>query len=228
MQLNKIGFFAAQMQAKQVAQRRGMAKSVEYRENKAEESEKTQEKDSTSSTSSSSSKQAKAYEILEQAASKVQEYAAKLKELGSQKAEAADEKKQKEDAYTYVDKLVEAYNELYKQMQEMGDETNKLHCEQMSRICNEHVDALTGLGIRRVEDGTLTVEQDNAKTLTIEAVQKSISFMQEISDKCSGIEAGAAASIKLWNSLYGTMRYNEDAKSNSYFGENGGLYSALG
>ncbi len=228
MQFHKVGYIAADFHAKEVARRRGMAKSIEYRATKAEESEKTEEKDSTSSTSSSSSKQAKAYEILEQAASKVQEYAAKLKELGAKKIEEIDEKKFREEAYDYVDKLVASYNELYKQMQETNDETNKLHCEQMSRICDEHVDKLSALGITKKEDGTLTIDKDKAQNLTIEAVQASTTFMQEISDKCSGIEAGAAASIKLWNSLYGTMLYDDDAKSNSYYGENGSLYSALG
>lgn len=228
MQFHKVGYIAADFHAKEVARRRGMAKSVEYRATKSEESEKTEEKDTTSSTSSSNSKQAKTYEILEQAASKVQEYAAKLKELGAKKTEEIDEKKFKEEAYDYIDKLVASYNELYKQLQDMGDETNKLHCEQMSRICEEHVDKLSALGVTKKEDGTLVVDKDKAQNLTVEFIQSGTAFMQEISDKCSGIEAGAAASIKLWNSLYGTLRYDNDAKSNGYYGENGSLYSALG
>lgn len=226
MQLNKIGFFAAKMQAHQSAHRRGMAKAVEYRENKTQESEKTEEKKESTSTSKSS--QAKAYEVLEQAAAKVQEYAAKLKELSTKKTEEIDEKKLKEDAYSYVDKLVEAYNELYKQMQDMGDETNKLHCEQMSRICDDHVDKLSAIGVTKKEDGTLVVDKEKAQNLTVEVLQTTTTYLNEISDKCAGIEAGAAASIKLWNSLYGTLLYDDSAKSSGYYGENGSLYSALG
>lgn len=225
MQLNKIGFFAAKMQAHQVAQRRGMAKAVEYRTNKTNNSEKTDEKDGTGSTSSSNSKQAKAFEILEQAAAKVQEYASKLKELSAKKSEEIDEKKLKEDAYSYVDKLVEAYNELYKKMQDMGDETNKLHCEQMSRIYDDHVDKLSVFGITKKEDGTLAIDKEK---LSVEGLQATTTYLSEISDKCAGIEAGAAASIKLWNSLYGTLLYDDGAKGSGYYGENGGLYSALG
>ncbi len=227
MQLNKIGFFAAQMHAKQAAQRRGMAKSVEYRANKAEESETTEEKEGTGSTSSSTSKQVKAYEILEQAAAKVQEYAAKLKELGSKNLEI-DEKKQKEDAYTYIDKLVEAYNELYKQMQEMGDETNQLHCDKLSSICESYTENIAQLGITKEKDGTLTVDKEQAENITVEKIHACAAWLQEVSDRCNGIESGAAVSIKLWNRLYGTSSYNSSGTSSTYYGENGNWYNAIG
>ncbi|MBQ7942926.1 MAG: hypothetical protein IJ326_02555 [Lachnospiraceae bacterium] len=227
MQLNKIGFLAAQMHAKQTARRRGMAKAVEYRENKAEESETTKEKDSTSSTGSSSSKQVQAYEVLEQAAAKVQEYAAKLKELGS-KTEETDEKSFKEDAYDYIDKLVEAYNELYEEMQDMGDETNQLHCDKLSSICESYTENIAQLGITKEKDGTLTIDKEQAGNATEEKINACASWLQEISDRCNGIESGAAVSIKLWNSLYGTSSYDSLGTSSTYYGENGNWYSAIG
>ena len=143
------------------------------------------------------------------------------------------EEEQKKEIVACVKDLVEQYNIIYKNLDEIGGTVNTVFLSKLKQLMGNCEEELKKTGVSINKDGTLSV---TAKTLestdlnTLKAVYcKSNGIVDKLTDRAEYIESNAASTIQVMNRMYGTQSsYNKYGASSAYYGSSGSWYNAIG
>lgn len=199
----------------------------------------------TQSTSNTTqTKKIAMYEKVQKAADELQKVAKSLVELGKTGTVENTEKtsdvqtkektqeEQKKEMITAVKDLVEQYNIIYEKLDEIGGSVNTVFTSQLKKLMMNCEDDLKKTGVTLNKDGTLSITTktlENTELSTLKEVYgKSSGLVGKLSEKCESIESNASSTIDVMNRMYGTQTYNKYGYGNSYYGNLGSWYSALG
>ena len=199
----------------------------------------------TQSTSNTTqTKKIAMYEKVQKAADELQKVAKSLVELGKTGTVENTEKtsdvqtkektqeEQKKEMITAVKDLVEQYNIIYEKLDEIGGSVNTVFTSQLKKLMMNCEDDLKKTGVTLNKDGTLSITAktlENTELSTLKEVYgKSSGIVGKLSEKCESIESNASSTIEVMNRMYGTQTYNKYGYGNSYYGNTGSWYSALG
>lgn len=216
---------------------------------------------STSKTNSTSAtKQTKKialYEEVQKAADDMQKTAKALLGLGADKTETAKtestettaqtdsiaaettqstektEEEQKKEIIAGVKDLVEQYNTICNNLDELGGSVNTIFLSKLKQLVGSYETELEKTGVAVNRDGTLLI---TAKTLegtdlsTLKSVYcKENGIADKLSDKAEYIESNASSTIQVMNRMYGTQTsYNKYGAGSTYYGSSGSWYNAIG
>ena len=199
----------------------------------------------TQSTSNTTqTKKIAMYEKVQKAADELQKVAKSLVELGKTGTVENTEKtsdvqtkektqeEQKKEMITAVKDLVEQYNIIYEKLDEICGSVNTVFTSQLKKLMMNCEDDLKKTGVTLNKDGTLSITAktlENTELSTLKEVYgKSSGIVGKLSEKCESIESNASSTIDVMNRMYGTQTYNKYGYGNSYYGNTGSWYSALG
>lgn len=204
----------------------------------------------TQSTSNTTqTKKIAMYEKVQKATDELQKVAKSLVELGKtgtvENTDKTDTEKtsdaqtngktqeeQKRKMITAVKDLVEHYNIIYEKLDEIGGSVNTVFTSQLKKLMMNCEDDLKKTGVTLNKDGTLSITAktlENTELSTLKEVYgKSSGLVGKLSEKCESIESNASSTIDVMNRMYGTQTYNKYGYGNSYYGNTGSWYSALG
>ena len=142
------------------------------------------------------------------------------------------QEEQKKEMITAVKDLVEQYNIIYEKLDEIGGSVNTVFTSQLKKLMMNCEDDLKKTGVTLNKDGTLSITAktlENTELSTLKEVYgKSSGIVGKLSEKCESIESNASSTIDVMNRMYGTQTYNKYGYGNSYYGNTGSWYSALG
>lgn len=143
------------------------------------------------------------------------------------------EEEQKKELIAGVKDLVEQYNVIYRNLEELGGSVNTVFLGKIKQLVKNSEEDLKKAGVNLNKDGTLSV---NSKTLegtelnTLKGIFcKSNGITDKLADKAEDMESNAASTIQVLNRMYGTQSYyNKYGTSSAYYGNSGSWYNALG
>ena len=170
-----------------------------------------------------------------EAAAKTDDTATKTE--ASSKSETSTEEKteeeQKKEIISGVKDLVEQYNAIYHNLDELGGSVNTIFLSKIKQLMGKCEDELKKVGVSVNNNGTLSWTSktlENADLNTLKNVFcKSKGVTEKLIEKAEYIESNAASTIQVMNRMYGTQTlYNKYGTSSAYYGNNGNWYSALG
>lgn len=199
----------------------------------------------TQSTSNTTqTKKIAMYEKVQKVADELQKVAKSLVELGKTGTVENTEKtsdvqtkektqeEQKKEMITAVKDLVEQYNIIYEKLDEIGGSVNTVFTSQLKKLMMNCEDDLKKTGVTLNKDGTLSITAKNLENTELSTLKevygKSSGIVGKLSEKCESIESNASSTIDVMNRMYGTQTYNKYGYGNSYYGNTGSWYSALG
>ena len=141
------------------------------------------------------------------------------------------EEELKKEIIAGVKDMVEQYNTIYNNLEDLGGTVNTLYASQLKSMLGNSEAALKKTGVVVNKDGTLsvtakTLEGTDLSTLK-EVFCKSGGITEKLMDKCEKIESNASSTISVINRMYGTSTYNKYGTSSSYYGSSGSWYNAL-
>lgn len=208
---------------------------------------------STSKTNNTSeTKQTKKialYEEVQKAADDMQKTAKALLELGADKTEttaqtdstAAEttqnkektEEEQKKEIIAGVKDLVEQYNIIYNNLEELGGTVNTVFLSKLKQLVGNCEAELEKTGVSVNRDGTLLIATktlESADLNTLKSVYcKDNGIVDKLTDRAEYIESNASSTIQVMNRMYGTQTsYNKYGASSAYYGSSGSWYNAIG
>lgn len=141
------------------------------------------------------------------------------------------EEELKKEIIAGVKDMVEQYNTIYNNLEDLGGTVNTLYASQLKSMLGNSEAALKKTGVVVNKDGTLSVTAktlENTDLSTLKEVYcKSGSITEKLMDKCEKIESNASSTISVINRMYGTSTYNKYGTSSSYYGSSGSWYNAL-
>ncbi len=143
------------------------------------------------------------------------------------------EEEQKKEIISGVKDLVEQYNVIYRNLEELGGSVNITFLSNLKQLMRSNEDELKKVGVSLNKDGTLSTTAKTLESADLNTLKdifcKSNGIMDKLIDKSEDIESNAASTILVMNRMYGTQAsYNKYGTSNAYYGNNGSWYSALG
>lgn len=162
------------------------------------------------------------YTKMQKASVALQDCAEKLLDSGEESLFAkAKESGSTEDVVSEIEKFVNAYNDMYTQMDTLGGNVNTAYVKQLNKFVTENKAALKEIGITQAKDGTLTIKEKTLKSAELEKLQTLFgtdkSFADKIADKAGNVEGNADANLNAINSSSynskGTSSFN---RYNSY------------
>ena len=143
------------------------------------------------------------------------------------------EEEQKKEIVSGVKDLVEQYNAIYHNLDELGGSVNTIFLNKMKQLMGNCEDELKKVGVSVNKNGTLSLISktlENADLNTLKDVFcKSNGITDKLIEKAEYIESNASSTIQVMNRMYGTQTsYNKYGTSSAYYGSSGNWYSALG
>lgn len=140
---------------------------------------------------------------------------------------------QKKEIISGVKDLVDQYNVIYHNLEELGGSVNITFLSNLKQLMRSNEDELKKVGVSLNKDGTLSATAKTLESIDLNSLKdifcKSNGIMDKLIDKSEDIESNAASTILVMNRMYGTQTsYNKYGTSNAYYGNNGSWYSALG
>lgn len=216
---------------------------------------------STSKTNNTSeTKQTKKialYEEVQKAADDMQKTAKALLELGAAKTEAAEaestettaktdstaaettqskektEEEQKKEIIAGVKDLVEQYNIIYNNLEELGGTVNTVFLSKLKQLVGNCEAELEKTGVSVNRDGTLLIATKTLESIDLNTLKsvycKDNGIADKLTDRAEYIESNASSTIQVMNRMYGTQTsYNKYGASSAYYGSSGSWYNAIG
>lgn len=214
-----------------------------------------------SSNSTQQTKKIAMYEEVQKAADDMQKTAKALIELGTTKtssttsttAEASasttttdtaatttttsatkekTEEEQKKEIIAGVKELVEQYNTIYENLEDLGGTVNTLYLSRLKLLMGNCEDELKKTGVTVNRNGTLSITTktlESADLGTLKSVYcKSNGITDKLIERAEYIESNASSTIQVMNRMYGTQTsYNKYGTSSTYYGSSGSWYNAL-
>lgn len=186
------------------------------------------------------------YEEVQKAADDLQKTAKALIELGKTattentstttsteaQTKGKTEEEQKKEIIAGVKELVEQYNIIYENLEDIGGSVNTVFLSQLKKLVGNSEEELKKTGVSMNRDGTLSI---TAKTLeaadlnTLKNVYcKSNGITEKLIERAEYMESNAASTIEVMNRMYGTQTYNKYGAGNTYYGSSGNWYNAIG
>lgn len=143
------------------------------------------------------------------------------------------EEEQKKEIIACVKDLVEQYNTIYENLEDLGGTANTVFLSKIKQLVSNCEDELKKTGVTLNRDGTLSITTktlESADLSTLKSVYcKSNGIADKLMERAENIESNAAATIKVLNRMYGTQSsYNKYGTASAYYGSSGSWYSALG
>ncbi|MBQ6993475.1 MAG: hypothetical protein IJN64_03120 [Lachnospiraceae bacterium] len=143
------------------------------------------------------------------------------------------EEEQKKEIISGVKDLVEQYNVIYRNLDELGGSVNTTFLSKLKQLMRNSEDELKKMGVSLNKDGTLSVTAKTLESADLKSLKdtfcKSNGIADKLTDKAKDIENSAASTIQVMNRMYGTQTlYNKYGASGAYYGNNGSWYNALG
>lgn len=145
---------------------------------------------------------------------------------------AKTEEELKKEIIAAVEDLVEQYNTIYNNLDDIGGTVNTVFSSQLKNLVGNCEEALKKTGVSVNKSGTLSITEKTLKNTDLSTLKevycKSNGIVGKLMDKCESIESNASSTISVLNRMYGTSTYNKYGSSSSYYGSSGSWYNAIG
>ena len=143
------------------------------------------------------------------------------------------EEEQKKEIIAGVKDLVEQYNIIYNNLDELGGTVNTVFLSKLKQLVGNCEAELEKTGVSINRDGTLSITTktlESADLNTLKSVYcKSNGIVDKLIDRAEYIESNASSTIQVMNRMYGTQTsYNKYGTSSAYYGSSGSWYNAIG
>lgn len=137
----------------------------------------------------------------------------------------AGENGEYQDLYKGVKNLVSHYNDAMEALQEMSTTLNSFYGEMLKDMMVDKKETLSELGITISSDGTLKLDQEKLKNVSVETLQNASADLISIGEKVSFTAGRVADNAKVGADSY-SSRY--DASGRGYLSSNTGKYDFWG
>lgn len=166
---------------------------------------------------------------------KVEESTAKTETTSKSETQSKGktEEEQKKEIVAGVKDLVEQYNVIYRNLDELGGNVNTVYLSKIKQLVKNSEDELKKAGVSINKDGTFSVASKTLESAELNTLRgifcKSNGITDKLIDKAEYIENNAASTIQVMNRMYGTQTsYNKYGTSSAYYGNSGSWYNAFG
>lgn len=165
---------------------------------------KTNAAGTTSSDSGAATKEKAGYtSVIERTNALQQEATALLGSTETSLFAKAETSGNIEDVVKSVKTFVADYNEMLNAMNNQGGEVNKAYAKMMGQYFTENKEALNAVGIKRNEDGSLSVKEDTLKAAPLSSLKALFgsedSYLSSIKETSEKIESNAQAYVDYYN-----------------------------
>lgn len=142
------------------------------------------------------------------------------------------EEEQKKEIIDGVKELVEQYNIIYENMEELGGSVNTLFLSQMKKLIGSYEEELEKTGVSMNKNGTLSITTKTLEAADLSTLKdvycKSNGLTDKLLERAEYIEDNASSTIDVMNRMYGTQTYNKYGTGSAYYGSTGSWYNAIG
>lgn len=148
-------------------------------------------------------------------------------------AKQKTEEEQKKEMIAGIKDLVEQYNTIYANLDELDGTVNTLFLSKLKQLVSNCEDELGKTGVTMNRNGTLSITTktlENTDLKTLKSVYgKENGIVSKLAQRAENIESNAASTIQVMNRMYGTQsNYNKYGTSSAYYGSSGSWYNAIG